>query len=309
MTTPSGISRIPIPRKSRGRLTYIRPAAESTCPQVRRRARRSGATGRQVARAMPNQASPTTDGEDEQRQTRVAQELDQAARARLDRLAEEVGRARAEDAARRHGVGARPPALRPGHRLGPLLFQVGAGRPVEERILELTPAALVGDPRQGGARCRRLARDRDHLRLELEVRAAGVVAADALLAGAADVEGRVEEVRVRAGGRIDDRPAPVDELELLVAPVRRLGALVLAVADGDGILAERLLGVVGVEEELDHLPVALVQVVPVVVGVEEPVLQRQLPGVRRVGRDVGVHGRLVALAQAPVPASRSRSPG
>ena len=67
------------------------------------------------------------------------------------------------------------------------------------------------------------------------MRAARVVAADALLAGAADVERGVEEVRVRAGGRVDDRPAPVDELELLVAPVRRLGALVLAVADGDGL--------------------------------------------------------------------------
>ena len=60
MTTPSGISRIPIPRNRRGRSTYMRPAAESTCPHVRRRARRSGATGRQVARAMPNHASPTT---------------------------------------------------------------------------------------------------------------------------------------------------------------------------------------------------------------------------------------------------------
>ena len=134
------------------------------------------------------------------------------------------------------------------------------------------------------------------------MRAAGVVAADALLAGAANVEGGIEEVRVRACGRVDDGPAAVDELELLVAPVRHLGALVLAVPDGDGILAERLLRIGGVEEDLDHLPVAFVQVVPVVVGVEEPVLQRQLPGVRGVGGDVRVHSRLVALAQASVPA-------
>ena len=169
MTTPSGISRIPIPRKSRGRLTYIRPEAESTCPQLRRRARRSGATGRQVVRRDAEPREPDDHGEDEQRQTRVAQELDQAARARLDRLAEEVGRAGAEHAARRHGVGPRPPALRPGDRLGPLLLQVRAGRAVEERVLELAPAALVGDPRERGARRRRVARDRDHLR----ARAAG----------------------------------------------------------------------------------------------------------------------------------------
>ena len=134
------------------------------------------------------------------------------------------------------------------------------------------------------------------------MRAAGVVAADALLAGAAHKESRVEEVRVRAGGGVDDRPAPVDELELLVVPVRALGALVLAVADGDGLLGEGFRRVGGVEEDLNHLPVALVQVVPVVVGVEEPVLQGQLPGPSGLGRDVGVDSRVMALAEAPVPA-------
>ena len=69
---------------------------------------------------------------------------------------------------------------------------------------------------------------------------------------------------------------PVDELELVVAPVGALGALVLAVADLDRLARERPRGVVGVEDELDHLPVALVLVVEVVEGVEEPVLEREL---------------------------------
>ena len=72
---------------------------------------------------------------------------------------------------------------------------------------------------------------------------------------------------------------PVDDLELVVAPGGLLAALVLAEPDQRGLAGERLARVARVEDELDHLPVALVQVVPVVVCVEEPVLQRQLPRV------------------------------
>ena len=66
----------------------------------------------------------------------------------------------------------------------------------------------------------------------------------------------------------------VDALELLVVPGRLLGALVLAVADLDGRPLQRLRRARGVEDQLDHLPVALVQVVPVVEDVEQPVLER-----------------------------------
>ena len=52
------------------------------------------------------------------------------------------------------------------------------------------------------------------------MRAARVVAADARLGGAPEVERRRELVRVRAGGRVDDRMRPVDDLELVVAPRR-----------------------------------------------------------------------------------------
>ena len=94
---------------------------------------------------------------------------------------------------------------------------------------------------------------------------------------------------------------PVHELELVLAPLGLLGALVLAVADSRRLDLERRGGVLGLEDELDHLPVAFVEVVPVVVGVEEPVLERQLAGMARVADDVCVDGRGLALAQAPCP--------
>src|SRR5215218_4679038 len=93
-----------------------------------------------------------------------------------------------------------------------------------------------------------------------------------------------------------------NELELVVAPVSSLCALMRAVANRDRLGGERRAGVRGVEVELDHLPVALVKVVEVVENLEEPVLQRELPGMTRVGRDMGVHGWLVTLPQAALPA-------
>ena len=47
-------------------------------------------------------------------------------------------------------------------------------------------------------------------------------------------------------------------------------------------------GRVGLEEQLDHLPVALVPVVPVVEDPPEPVLEGEHPGVIGVGADAGV---------------------
>jgi hypothetical protein len=81
----------------------------------------------------------------------------------------------------------------------------------------------------------------------------------------------------------------VDELELVLAPVGGFGALVRAVPDLDGLLGDRLTRVVGVEVELDHLPVALVQVVELVERIEDPVLERELPRIAGVARNVRVH--------------------
>ena len=111
----------------------------------------------------------------------------------------------------------------------------------------------------------------------------------------------VVEVRVRAGGGVDDGMRAVDELELLVVPGRPLRSLVLAVADGDRPARERLARVLRIEVELDHLPVAFVRVVPVVEDVVEPVLQRELPREARIRRHVRVHGRRRSLRHASSP--------
>jgi hypothetical protein len=70
---------------------------------------------------------------------------------------------------------------------------------------------------------------------------------------------------------------------------------VLAVADEPGYLPERLRRCCRIEVELDHLPVALVLVVEVVEGIEDPVLQRELVRVRRIGDDTRVDRRRVPL--------------
>ena len=175
--------------------------------------------------------------EHEQRRARAPQQRDERLRPGLDRGAEEVGRVRAEDSAGRDGVAAVAPALGPRDRLRPLRLQVRPGRAVEEGRLALAPAALEGDPRERARGRSRVARDRLDGGAQLDVRAAGVVAADAGLGRAAEVERLRELVRVRARGGVDDRVRAVDELELVLAPVGALGSLVRAVPDGDRLLA------------------------------------------------------------------------
>ena len=131
---------------------------------------------------------------------------------------------------------------------------------------------------------------------------ARVVAADARLGRASDVQGLRELVRVRAGGGVDDRMRLVDELELVLAPVGALGALVRAVPDRDGSRRERRGRIRRRRSQLDHLPVALVQVVELVEDVEEPVLERDLAGVAGVGHDVRVDRGLGVGADAAHPA-------
>ena len=57
MSSEIGITTSPIPTKSRIRSTYMRPEADRIWPQARRRARRRGAAGRQVAREIRIAAS------------------------------------------------------------------------------------------------------------------------------------------------------------------------------------------------------------------------------------------------------------
>ena len=243
------------------------------------------------------------DPDRDQRRRRVPDEGGQGRRALLDPVAEEVRRAGAEDPGGRHRVAPRAPAVGPGDRLGPLRLQVRAGRAVVERRLQLAPAPLERDPRERLRGGRGVARNRLHDRPELVVRPEGVVAAHARLRRAAEVERGVVLVRVASGGGVDDGVRSVDELELVVAPVGALRALVGAVADLRRLRAQRLGGVVRVEVELDHLPVAFVLVVEVVEDVEEPVLERELARVRGVGRDVCVdRGRAAARGEVVLPA-------
>ncbi len=181
---------------------------------------------------------PEDGGNDEKGRCGAPQERAQRLGAFLDAGAEEVGGARSEDASRRDAVAAVTPVLGPFDRRRPLRLHVGAGRPVEERLLELAPPSLEGDPREGVGRRSGIAGDGQDGRPDLPVRAARVVAADPGLGRAAEVEGLRELVRVRSGRRVDDRMRAVDDLELLfVVPGSPLGPLVRAVPDLDRLLA------------------------------------------------------------------------
>jgi hypothetical protein len=97
------------------------------------------------------------------------------------------------------------------------------------------------------------------------------------------------------------RMRAVDALELVVIPAGALGALVLAVADLDRGVLQRLRRACRVEDELDHFPVAFVEVVPVVEDVEEPVLKRELAGMPWVRHDVRIDGWRMAGNETPFP--------
>ena len=282
-----GSSTTPIPTKS-GSPLDVHPAGggEDLAPRAAAReaeAARSGATSRErVANttSASNAASASRIGSGSSARRR------HGLRAGGDGVAEEVGRARPERAASRNRVAARSRQLSSDHRIGSVhcVLRFGPVGPLKNAgwSSPQRPSKSI----HGNAALRRLADRSGSSARPGEGRATAreVSSQPTPCRGrAAEVERRLEEVRVRAGGRIHDRMRAVDELELVVAPGRALGALVLAVADLDRLARERLAGVVGVEDELDHLPVALVRVVPVVEDVEEPVLQRELARVAGVG--------------------------
>ncbi len=77
-------------------------------------------------------------------------------------------------------------------------------------------------------------------------------------------------------------------LELLGVPRRGLPTLVLGVRDLDRLGGQGLVHRRRLEQELDPLPVALVEVVEVVEVPVEPVLQRQEAGLVVLSGDVGI---------------------
>ena len=163
MSRPIGTKRTPRPMKSGHRATYIRPEAASVCPHARRRARRSGAVGRQAPREQED-GDEDEAGDHQEEGDGVGDELHERPRAVRDGAAEEAGRPLPEHRAAGHGVAPAPPVLRPGDRMRPLLLEVRALRPVEERGMQLAPAPLERDPRIARARGGRAARDRDDRR-------------------------------------------------------------------------------------------------------------------------------------------------
>jgi hypothetical protein len=177
--------------------------------------------------------------ERDQHRLGVAQKAYEPGRAGCDRPTEEVGRTGTEDAARRHGVAAVAPVVRPAERLRPLRLQVRPGGAVEKGSLELAPPSLERDPGERPKCWRRIARNGLHDRADVRVWAARVVASDALFGRAAEVQRARELVRMRSGGHVDDGMRSGDELELVVAPRCTLGALVRAVADLGGPRRER----------------------------------------------------------------------
>src|SRR5262249_12529785 len=127
---------------------------------------------------------------------RVLDELHQGARPACDHAAEVAGRLGTEERPAGDRVAACAPAFGPADRLGPLRLEIRAGRAVEERGPPLAPAPREGGPRErlpGGSG---IGRDRLHGGTNVERRGSRVVAADALVAGAAEVESLAEEVRV-----------------------------------------------------------------------------------------------------------------
>ncbi len=109
------------------------------------------------------------------------------------------------------------------------------------------------------------------------------------------------------GSRIDLEVRSI-ELELAVTPADELSALVLGEANLVRAEFERLRRVGRIEDELDHLPVGFVQIVPVVEEIPEPILEIELAlslvdGDVRIRRGLEPKPRNVVLEVALVEAS------
>ena len=139
----------------------MRPAAARIWPQARRRARRSGdggPPGRPGQRADDQAEQHGERGERGQRVRRGSAAARSSPRATAPQKKSVAPRPERTAAGHRDAPVA--PVLGPADRLGPLLLQVGPGRAVEERRLQLAPAAAELDPGKRPAGRRGIARDR-----------------------------------------------------------------------------------------------------------------------------------------------------
>ena len=186
----------------------------------------------------------------------------------------------------------------PAKRLAPLRLGRRAGRPVVDALLQLSPGALVREPGELAARPRNsLGQQLDRVG-DFPLWSPCVVAAEpGAVLSATEVERRAVEGRMRAGGRVHHRVRALLS-QLRVRPLRRLTAAVLGVVGLIGARRDRLGDGARAEEQLQHLPVALMLVVEVVEVPVEPVLQRKTCDARLV-RYPGVDDRLSALHHLP----------
>ena len=225
-TREAGTVRNPIPMNIRHRDAYMRAAARITCPVALRRAMRKGVTGVQVVRRTSQTTSRAISARITSRRDGIVRELADDVRPAGHGAAEEVGGGGAEQAAGRDGVaGVAALLFQVADRLGPAVLGVRAGRSVVERLLALPPSPLEAEPGELGQGGRRIAGDDGDGGTHVVGRAAGVVAAEPLLAGRAEVERVVVVVGVRSGGRMHDGMSAVDDLELRVVPLGDLEAL------------------------------------------------------------------------------------
>ena len=274
VTTAIGSSRTPIPRKSGSRRTYIAPRrGEDLAPR---------SVGAPAAAELPGATSRGSDRE----QKRTDQDSEGPASmsggfwSSLTRTDGSPPRPRRRRIGRRrprlpagNGEGCAPPAFGP-DRLGPRIFMFGPVGPLKNAAEAHPSGPGTRATGSGGYRAGRSERCDSGHGLTW-----GPFVSSQPTPCRRSCRGRAPRRRSsRASRRPGTRPgAPVDELELVIAPVRAFGTLVLAVADLDGRACSAS-SECRVEDELDRLPVALVQVVEVVEEVEEPVLKASFPG-------------------------------
>ncbi len=216
-----------------------------------------------------------------------------------DRAAEEIGRPRPEHAADGNRVAAAAPVLRPLDRLRPLALEVRAR---SGRCRTPAGARPTGPgTRSTESSCARPADRSESSPRRSARRGSGPSCRRSRPPPRPSCRGRAPRRRSwrasrprRARPGACRRRARACSLPSSRVPRLRAGCS----RPRPGCRSSACAAVAASKFELDHLPVAFVRVVPVVEDVEEPVLQRELPGPRGVGR---------RRARRPWASSRRRS--
>ena len=212
-----------MPANSGSGRRYIRHTDATTWPVLRRRTSRSGAEGRHVVRRTSQRDE---DGERRERERGPRPGCSSRRRSRSEPVATMPQNALVAWVPNRPLAGtayavSTPSVVGPGERSGPLVLGVRAGRAVVEALLALAPAAGVVEPRVGGADGAGVGGHEGDRGPHVGTGARVSSQPNALLARAAQAEGGVVVVGVRAGSRVHHRVGAVDDLELDVAPAAR----------------------------------------------------------------------------------------